>query len=254
MPKFDPRVRRGLVWALVMWICLSLPAFREVAYYLLPSHTSRWSGLRQVVLEANASYTQVSQGGMPAGTQVLNFGAEGSSGEVRFEDMFSVWEGQPDTMGLPSLPSDDSLRTVRTVSVGAYHVRVGLSYVTNSSDMHEPAKAMAESRWRVLEPAIRSYLERPRRTPGLRLMRNDFENLIGYTSPPASEPLEAYLLPIYLAMSIGRIPSLLFGLVILVVPFGTWPVYGSLGALAATLAGSVVLTEVKWRRSRRDHS
>jgi len=133
-------------------------------------------------------------------------------------------------------------------------VRVGLSHVTNSSDMHESTKAMAESRWRVLEPAIRSYLERPRRTPGLRLIRNDFEKLIGYTSPPASQPLETYLFPTYLAMSIGRIPSLLFGLVILVVPFGTWPVYGSLAVLAATLAGSVVVTEVEWRRSRRDHS
>lgn len=32
------------------------------------------------------------------------------------------------------------------------------------------------------------------------------------------------------------------------------PVYGSLAALAATLVGSVVLTEIKWRRSRRDHN
>jgi len=252
MPKFDLRVQRSLVWALVMWICVSLPAFNEVAYSLVPSHTSRWSGLRQVVLEANAGYTGVSLGGTPSRTKVLNFRAEGNSGQARFFDWFSVWEGEPDAMGLPSLPYDDSLVTAKQITVGAYHVRVVLEHVPDSPDLTKDAMAMAESRWRVLEPAIRRYLERPRRTPGLRLIRNDLAILAGMTSVPA-EPLEAYLVPIYLAMSIGRIPTLLFGLVILVVPFGTWPVYGSLAALAATLVGSVVLTEVKWRRSRRHH-
>ena len=252
MLRLDLRWRRVLLWLLVIWVCLSFFAIGEVAYYVLPSHTSRWGGLRRVVLEADAGYSQVSMGGVPPFTEKLNFSAEGTSGNVRFNDFFSVWEGQANPMDFPSDPSDDSRETVRTISVGDYHVRVVLSHDVSSPDSAETAKALAESRRRALEPAIRRYLVKPARIPSLRLIRNDLKNLIDYTSGPVPTPFESYLVPIYFSVSIGRIPSFLFGLVVLVVPFGDWSVYGSIAVLAAVLVGSAVLTEIKWRRGKRD--
>ncbi len=253
MTKSSLGKRRMILWALTTWVCLSLPAFLVLCFGLglLPSHTNKWCGLRQTVLSSDAGYTYASLGGKAVWTTGFPFLAYGRTASGWLIDEFVLWDTVEDqTPDFPAPSSDSDARLItRQVTVGTITVRASLSKGRNFEDPPPDGEAWAESRWKAIEPLIRRYLENPRRTPGLKLIRNDLQFVWNTGAKVSPVELEVALWDI--GMKIGAIPSAVFGFLVLVTPFGKWPVYGTLGIALSALLGSTVLTEIRWRRINR---
>jgi hypothetical protein len=240
--------RRTLLWAIVIWVCLSLPALRSVAYSFLPARTAGWNGLRAAVLAADARYGEVTLGGVRMWTEIFSFSASGETFEHHINDWFTVWRGGPEDG--PSLPATaDQYSLIETVTVGGFSLRAMLKTASAAPGSRDAEVAEAESRWRILEPAIRDSLESIRVMPSLRLIRNDIRILNSWMSMPGA-PLEVYLVPQYVGFVIGLIPGYLLGLIILVLPANKVAVYGMIVALAGAILWAAITTELQHRRQR----
>lgn len=244
------QIQRTVLWLLVIWAWLSAPVWALEARWFWAAKASEWNGLRRTILASGAGYAKVDWGWLGSGR--FGFYASGLSGNVRFMDSFVCTSkvGQSQSQEAPHVEPSPYLVLVKTLSANGRHVEFRSRWW---GDSPEKGEALAEARWQLLVPAISRFLANPTTMPTLAGIRNDVACLREGIQLPRSLPYEEppVLTLWYLLIWISFIPLYLLGLILLVLPDGAWPMWSAICLITITLLTASVVTEVKYRRMRR---